>query len=107
MKKNLFSLSAMYLRFLLRFVKNFFVSIYNNFSKPKKFSKENNLNLLVISTGGVATTTLISYLKLYKKVNDENDIDGYKHLSKFPKLESVDLKIVYIYLYILVQLAIF
>lgn len=97
MRKNILSLSVKNLRFLLRFVKNFFISIYNNFSEPKNFSKTNNLNLLVISTGGVATTTLIRYLKLYRIVNDENDRDGYKHLSKFPKAESEDLKIIYIY----------
>ena len=52
--------------------------------------------MLIVSTGGVATTTLINYLKLYKKVNDEND-DGYKHLNKFPLIGKKELKILYIY----------
>tara|TARA_B100000989_G_C19303656_1_gene369556 strand:+ start:45 stop:611 length:567 start_codon:yes stop_codon:yes gene_type:complete len=97
MKKNFLSLNLAYLRFFLRFIKNFFKSIYNNFSKPRKLFKENNLDLIVISPGGVATTTLINYLKIYKKVNDEKDKDGYKHLSKFPIVDGTDLKIIYIY----------
>ena len=63
----------------------------------QQISKDSNIDLLIVSPGGVATTTLINYLKLYKKVNDENDRDGYKHLNKFPFISKADLKILYIY----------
>ena len=92
MSKKIFSLLARYIRLRLRYIKKFFFSIINYFSKPKKILNKNDLNLLVISPGGVATTTLIKYLKLYKKVNDENDSDGYKHLSKYPIIEKKKFK---------------
>ena len=72
MKKNFLSYLVKYLRLPVRSLKNLFLSIINSNSKPKKISKDMNLDLLIVSTGGVATTTLINYLKLYKKVNDEN-----------------------------------
>ena len=97
MKKNFLSNLVKYLRIPVRYLKNFFFSILNSNSKPKKISKDLNLDLLIVSTGGVATTTLINYLKLYKKVNDENDRDGYKHLNKFPFIFKENLKILYIY----------
>ncbi len=97
MKTNFFSLIAKNIRSPIRFIKNFLLSIYNYYSIPKKISTEINLDLMVISTGGVATTSLINYLKLYKKVNDENDKDGYKHLSRFPFVDNNKLKIIYIY----------
>ena len=70
MIKKIFSLLARNIRIPLRYVKKFFLSVINDFSKPKKISNKNRLNLLVISPGGVATTTLIKHLKLYKKVNE-------------------------------------
>ena len=97
MKKSFLSNLTKYLRLLIRFLKNLFLSIINSKLKPKRISKDMNLDLLIVSTGGVATTTLIKYLKLYKKVNDENDSDGYKHLSKYPIMEKKNLKIIYIY----------
>ena len=97
MKKNIFSNIAKYFRLKLRFIKEFLLCIINSYSNPKSISKNSNIDLLVVSPGGVATTTLINYFKLYKKVNDENDGDGYKHLNKFPSIAKVDLKILYIY----------
>ena len=97
MKKSFLSNLAKYLRLSIRFLKNLFLSIINSNLKPKRISKDMNLDLLIVSTGGVATTTLISYLKLYKKVNDENDGDGYKHLNKFPLIFKENFKILYIY----------
>ena len=96
-KKNLLSNLVKYIRLPLRFIKNFFLSVINKYSNPKHISKDTVLDLLIVSTGGVATTTLINYLKLYKKVNDENDGDGYKHLNKFPLIGKKELKILYIY----------
>ena len=97
MKKNFFSNFAKYFRLKLRFIKKFFICVIINYSSPKSISKDSNIDLLIVSPGGVATTTLINYLKLYKKVNDENDRDGYKHLNKFPFISKADLKILYIY----------
>ena len=97
MKKSFLSNLTKYLRLLIRFLKNLFLSIINSNLKPKRISKDMNLDLLIVSTGGVATTTLINYFKLYKKVNDENDRDGYKHLNKFPFILKENLKILYIY----------
>ena len=97
MKKNFFSDLAKYFRMKLRFIKKFFISVIIYYSNPKSISKDSYIDLLIVSTGGVATTTLINYLKLYKKVNDENDRDGYKHLNKFPLINKADLKILYIY----------
>lgn len=97
MEKNFFSLIAKSIRLPVRFIKNFFLSFKNYYSSPKKILMENSLDLIVISTGGVATTSLINYFKLYKKLNDENDKDGYKHLNKYPFLQNKNLKIIYIY----------
>ncbi len=97
MKKNFLSNLVKYIRLPLRFIKKFFLSIINNYSNPKQILKDANLDLLIVSTGGVATTTLINYLKLFKQVNDENDRDGYKHLNKFPFVRKENLKILYIY----------
>ena len=97
MEKNFLSVLVKYFRLPLRFLKKFFLSIINSFSNPKEISKDTNLDLLIVSTGGVATTTLINYLKLYKKVNDANDRDELKHLNKFPLIVNKNLKILYIY----------
>ncbi len=97
MKKNVFSLLAKIFRLPIRYIKKLFLSILNYFVKPRKISKENNFDLLIVSPGGVATTTLIKYFKFYKKVNDENDSDGYKHLSKYPIVENENTKILYIH----------
>ena len=97
MIKHFFSSIVKFFRLPIRFIKYFLLSIVNNYSFPKKISKKLNFDLIVVSTGGVATTTLINYLKLYKNLNDENDSDGYKHLNKFPFIENDDLKIIYVY----------
>lgn len=97
MKKNIFSKIFKFVRLSLRFIKYLIICILNKYSKPKKISSESPINLIIVSTGGVATTTLMQYLKLYKKTNDENDNDGYKHLNKFPLLNNKKTKIIYIY----------
>ena len=97
MKKNIFSYIAKFIRFPLRFIKYFFISVVNKYSRPKTISNNILLDFILISTGGVATTTLIQYLKLYKKLNNENDQDRYTHLNKFPSIENKNIKIIYIY----------
>ena len=69
MKKNFLSNLVKYLRLPVRSLRNLFLSIINSNSKPKKISKDMNLDLLIVSTGGVATTTLINYLKLYTYIS--------------------------------------
>jgi|TARA_B110000037_G_C16914828_1_gene421820 hypothetical protein len=97
MSKKKFSFLAKIIRLPLRFIKHLLTSILNNFSQSKTISANESLKVIVVSTGGVATTTLIKYLKLYTKVNHENDNDGYKHLIKFPFLQNGNTKIIYIY----------
>ena len=96
MKFFFLSTFVKYLRLSVRSLKNLFLFIINSCSKPKNISKDKNLDLLIFSTGGVATTTLINYLKLYKNFNDENDKDGYKHLNKFPFISKENSKFLYI-----------
>ena len=97
MNNKVFSSLAKLIRVPLRFIKYFLISILNNFSQSKIIPIDNSLKVIVVSTGGVATTTLIKYLKLYTKVNNENDNDGYKHLIKFPFLQNRNTQIIYIY----------
>ena len=94
---NKLKMKNFFLSYLPQYLEIFFLAIVNNFSRPKTIPANKLLNLIVISSGGVASTTLIKYLKLFKKVNNENDEDGYKHLGKFPFLKNSDTKILYIY----------
>ena len=81
-----------FFRLKIRFFKYFLKAIINNFYQKKL---HNNLpKVLVISTGGVATTTLIKYLKLFSNVNCENDSDGLKHLIKPPEVDYKKTKII-------------
>lgn len=47
-----------------------------------------NLDLVVISAGGSATTALIEYLQEFVAVNSPDDADGMKHLPKPPPGDS-------------------
>lgn len=38
----------------------------------------------IISSSGVATTTLMCYLAKYRKVNNLNNFDNFKHLNYIP-----------------------
>ena len=78
------------------FIKNFLVAIVNKFWS-KTIPADELLDVVVISTGGTASSSIMRYLKLFKKINDENNKDGYKHLAKFPFLENSNTKIIYIY----------
>ena len=85
-----------FFRLKIRFFKYFLKAIINNFYQKKKLP--NNLpTVLVISTGGVATTTLIKYLKLFSNINCENDSDGLKHLIRPPEVDYKKTKIIYIF----------
>jgi hypothetical protein len=58
---------------------------------PKK------IEVLVVSFGGVGTTSLIKYISKYKKTNDCDDYDGYKHLSIPPVSFNKNIKVLYVY----------
>lgn len=45
---------------------------------------EQRLRVLVVSPGGVATTTLIRHLRDFMPVNADDDADGLKHLPRPP-----------------------
>jgi hypothetical protein len=45
---------------------------------------DRDLDVLVVSPGGVATTALMEYLALFLKINSPHDLDGYKHLPAPP-----------------------
>ena len=79
------------------FIKNFLVAIFNKFSRGKTIPADKLLDAIVISTGGTASSAIMRHLKLFKKINDENNKDGYKHLPKFPFLENSNTKIIFIY----------
>jgi len=69
---------------------NFFnIQIFNKYKNPPRN--------LIISPGGVATTMLINYLSKYIQVNDPNDKDLLKHLTKLPSNLNKHTKILYIY----------
>ena len=53
-----------------------------------------DLEVLVVSTGGVGTTTLIEHLSKFVTVNDPDDIDGLKH-SPLPNLQAT--RTIYLY----------
>lgn len=56
-----------------------------------------DLEVAVISPGGVASTTLMSHLQRYLEVNSVRDQDGLKHLPVLPRwLEQSDIPILYI-----------
>lgn len=45
---------------------------------------DTELDVLVVSPGGVATTALMEYLALFFKINSPHDLDGKKHLPAPP-----------------------
>ncbi|MBT4223570.1 MAG: hypothetical protein HOD72_03800 [Opitutae bacterium] len=55
------------------------------------------MELLICSYGGVGTTFLIDFLAHYKKCNNRDDQDGFKHLDKPPPTRNPELKTIYIF----------
>ncbi|MDQ8190598.1 hypothetical protein [Roseibacillus persicicus] len=56
------------------------------------------MNVLVVSTGGCSTTSLLTALKgCGVKCNDPNDLDGLKHICLPPLVSAKDLKVVYVF----------
>ncbi len=58
---------------------------------------DRNLEVLVVSPGGVATTFLLNYLNGFVSVNDPHDGDGLKHLPGLPLMrEGEGVKVLFI-----------
>ena len=57
----------------------------------------NSIDVLVVSYGGVGTTTIIDFLSGYIRTNSKGDEDGYKHLPLPPISFRKDVRFVYIF----------
>ena len=63
--------------------------------KISELSKD--LDVLIVSPGGVATTFLLRYVSTFMKTNDIHDLDGLKHITPAPEFNfRKDLKVVYL-----------
>jgi hypothetical protein len=56
-----------------------------------------DIEVLIVSYGGVGTSFLIDAISPYRKTNYKDDIDGLKHYPLPPLNGSHNLKVVYIY----------
>jgi len=56
-----------------------------------------DIETLIVSAGGVGTTFLIKAIGAYKKTNDPDNLDGYKHLPIPPISKNQSLKVIYIF----------
>lgn len=56
-----------------------------------------NIDVLIVSAGGVGTTFLIKAIGKYKKTNDPDNLDGYKHSPIPPISKNKSLKVIYIF----------
>ena len=61
-------------------------------------SMYSDLDAIVVSTGGVATTTVMQFLSLYVRVNDPHDRDLLKHIHSDSVLNALgSKKVIFIY----------
>ena len=67
----------------LRFIRSFYFNI-------------NRFDVLVVSPGGVATTTLMEHISKFTKCNDPHDADGFKHLPSVTFRKARKPKIIFI-----------
>lgn len=56
-----------------------------------------DIEVVVASYGGVGTTFLLSFLSEYKKTNDPDDLDGFKHLALPPLSFNPNIRYIYVY----------
>jgi hypothetical protein len=47
--------------------------------------RSQNLEVIIVSPGGVATTTLIKHVSQFVRTNDGSDSDGLKHIPRLPE----------------------
>lgn len=86
-------------RLLTRLLRKVTKPLTRRWRRKYNFSGRNgrDLEVAVISPGGVASTTLMSHLQGYLEVNSVQDQDGLKHLPVLPRwLEQSDIPILYI-----------
>jgi len=80
---------------------NFFILVTLKAGFKKRYTRSqikilNNLDVLVVSPGGVGTTVLIDHCKKYLTINDRDNLDGLKHKIKPFNNFKKELKIIYI-----------
>ena len=63
--------------------------------KPITFPRE--MELLVTSGGGVGTTFVIDFLANYKKCNNRDDKDGFKHRDRPTPSPNPDFRAIYVF----------
>jgi len=90
-----------YINKVKRVLINFFVTVTLKAGLKKRYSRSqinilNNLDVLVVSPGGVGTTALIDHCKNYLTINDRDNLDGLKHKIKPFKNFKKELKVIYI-----------
>lgn len=56
-----------------------------------------NIEVLIVSAGGVGTTFLMEEIGKYKKTNCPSNTDGYKHMPVPPISGNQNLKVVYVF----------
>jgi len=56
-----------------------------------------DIEVLIVSAGGVGTTFLMKAIGAYRKINSPDNADGFKHLPLPPLSLNKDLKVIYIY----------
>ena len=57
----------------------------------------NKYEVIIVSYGGVATTTFIDFVGKFKRCNDPEDKDQLKHLSAPPLFFGKQLKVIYVF----------
>jgi len=56
-----------------------------------------DIEVLIVSAGGVGTTFLMDAIGKYKSINQSSNSDGYKHLPIPPISQNPNLKVVYVF----------
>ena len=80
------------------FVWKLIYSIFSLFNLifPRRKKNTSNLDLIVISPGGVATTSFLHYFETLLKTNSKTNADGIKHSFSIPIIED-KTKILFMY----------
>lgn len=60
-------------------------------------SLPNTIDVVVVSYGGVGTTLLMKHLARFRKLNDPDDTDGWKHLTVPPVTRRRDVRFIYVF----------
>ena len=60
-------------------------------------SLPNTIDVVVVSYGGVGTTLLMKHLARFRKLNDPDDNDGWKHLTVPPITRRREVRFIYVF----------